>query len=673
MSLAPGTHLGPYEIVSLLGTGGMGEVYRARDPRLGRDVAIKVLPSAFADDAERLRRFEREARAAAALNHPNIVTVYSVEKSDGVLFLTMEVVEGRSLALAIPKGGFAIDELLTIAIPLADAVAAAHEKGITHRDLKPANIMIGAAGHTGRVKVLDFGLAKLIDPGLATAGASTMPAGPSTAEGRIVGTVAYMSPEQAAGTAIDARSDLFSLGVILYEMATGQKPFTGDTSVSVLSSILKDTPVSVTDLKPALPRELGRIVRRCLVKDPTRRYQTAADLRNELEDLKQDLESGPRAAGPVSSPLRPSRRPMRAVLIGAATALVIGLVAGYAGWQLNRGATRQPAAAERVFTQITRGPGLEQFPSLSPDGRWIVYDGDQAGNADIYLQAVGGQTAINLTADSPDDDTQPAFSPDGERIAFRSERQGGGIFVMGRTGESVRRITDNGYTPAWSPDGLRLVFATDDPNVFNRAPSQLWIVTLASGETSRVEEDDAVQPSWSPNGFRIAYWAALGKGRIEGQRDIYTIPAEGGTPVAVTADAAIDWNPVWSADGRHLYFSSNRGGSMNVWRVAIDERSGQVSGPAEALTAPSAFAGHLSVSRDGRQLASASVCTNRECPESFIRPGQRNDWRQSRHGVERLTIPLARQAVAGWAVAGLLLHWQSAGYSVEPIRRNRRT
>ena len=166
MSLAPGTHLGPYDIVSLLGTGGMGEVYRARDPRLGRDVAIKVLPSAFADDAERLRRFEREARAAAALNHPNIVTVYSVEKSDGVLFLTMEVVEGRSLALAIPKGGFAIDELLTIAIPLADAVAAAHEKGITHRDLKPANIMIGAAGHTGRVKVLDFGLAKLIDPGL---------------------------------------------------------------------------------------------------------------------------------------------------------------------------------------------------------------------------------------------------------------------------------------------------------------------------------------------------------------------------------------------------------------------------------------------------------------------------------------------------------------------------
>ena len=605
--LSPGTQLGPYEILSLLGSGGMGEVYRARDPRLRRDIAIKVLPATFASDADRLRRFEQEARAAAALNHPNIVTVHSVEKVNEVVLLTMEVVEGRPLSLAIPKDGLPVNELLTIAIPLADAVAAAHDKGITHRDLKPANVMITAVGQPGRIKVLDFGLAKLTGLPDSRADANTVTAGPDTVEGRIVGTVAYMSPEQAAGKTIDARSDLFSLGVILYEMATGLKPFRGDSPVAIMSSILKDTPTSVCDVNRELPTELGRIIRRCLVKDPTRRYQTAADLRNELEDLKRDVDSGALAVGPVSSPLRRSRLPMRAVLIGAATALVIVFVAGYAWRQLNRGATREPDSAGRVFTQITRGPGLEQFPSLSPDGKWIVYDGDQAGNSDIYLQGVGGQTAINLTADSPDGDTQPAFSPDGERIAFRSERQGGGIFVMGRTGESVRRITDNGYTPAWSPDGRRLVFATADANVFSRDGSQLWIVTLASGEKSRVAEDDAVQPSWSPNGFRIAYWTILGKGQIAGQRDIYTIPAEGGTPVAVTADAAIDWNPVWSADGRHLYFSSNRGGSMNVWRVAIGERSGQVSGPAEAITAPSAFAGHLSVSRDGRHLASASV------------------------------------------------------------------
>jgi eukaryotic-like serine/threonine-protein kinase len=597
MSFAPGTHLGPYEIISLLGAGGMGEVYRARDPRLGRDVAIKVLPSAFADDAERLRRFEQEARAAAALNHPNIVTVYSVEKSDGVLFLTMEVVEGRSLA--IPKAGFTIDELLTIAIPLADAVAAAHEKGIAHRDLKPANIMIGA-GHTGRVKVLDFGLAKLIDPGLATAGASTMPASPSTAEGRIVGTVAYMSPEQAAGTAIDSRSDLFSLGVILYEMASGQKPFKGDTGVSVLSSILKDTPVSVTDLNPALPRELGRIVRRCLVKDPARRYQTAADLRNELEELKHDLDSGALALANTTTRSSKFSIPWRSIAI----LLALGLAAAFA-WLRLRSSDRPSALPERLFTQLTTQSARAQFPSISPDGKWIVYDGNQAGNSDIYLQSTGGQNPINLTKDSPDDDTQPAFSPDGERIAFRSERQGGGIFVMGRTGESVRRITDNGYTPAWSPDGTQLVFATSPPNVFRVGPSDLWAVTLASSDRRRLSDVKGIQPSWSPHGHRITYWTVFKEGAY-GQRDIDTIPAEGGTPVPVTSDAAIDWNPVWSPDGRHLYFASNRGGSMNLWRVAIDEQSGRVLAQPEPLTTPSALAGHLSISADGRRVAYAS-------------------------------------------------------------------
>ena len=602
MSLAPGTNLGPYEIVSLLGTGGMGEVYRARDPRLGRDVAIKVLPSAFADDAQRLRRFEQEARAAAALNHPNIVTVYSVEKSDGVLFLTMEVVEGCSLARAIPKGGLAIDELLTIAIPLADAVAAAHEKGITHRDLKPANIMIGAAGHTGRVKVLDFSLAKLIDPGLATAGASTMPASPSTAEGRVVGTVAYMSPEQAASKAIDSRSDLFSLGVMLYEMASGQQPFKGDTGVSVLSSILKDTPVSLTDLNPVVPRELGRIVHRCLVKDPARRYQTAADLRNELEELKHDLDSGALAVANTTTRSSKFSIPWRSIAILLALASAVAFT-----WLRLRPADRRSALGEHLFTQLTTQSGRQQFPSISPDGRWIVYDGNQVGTSDIYLQSVGGQNPINLTQDSPDDDTQPAFSPDGDRIAFRSERQGGGIFVMGRTGESVRRLTDNGYTPAWSPDGTQLVFSTVTPNVFQVPLSELWVVNLASGDRRRLSDDIGIQPSWSPHGHRIAWWTTTAKEGVSGQRDIYTSPAEGGTPVPVTSDAALDWNPVWSPDGRHLYFASNRGGSMNVWRVAIDEQSGRVQAQPEPLTTPSAFAGHLSVSADGRRVAYASL------------------------------------------------------------------
>ena len=285
-----------------------------------------------------------------------------------------------------------------------------------------------------------------------------------------------------------------------------------------------------------------------------------------------------------------------------------------------------------------------------------MYDGNQAGNSDIYLQSVGGQNPINLTKDSPDDDTQPAFSPDGERIAFRSERQGGGIFVMGRTGESVRRITDNGYTPAWSPDGTQLVFSTVTPNVFQVPLSELWVVNLASGDRRRLSDDIGIQPSWSPHGHRIAWWTTTAKEGVSGQRDIYTIPAEGGTPVPVTSDAALDWNPVWSPDGRHLYFASNRGGSMNVWRVAIDEQSGRVQAQPEPLTTPSAFAGHLSVSADGRRVAYASL--ERTAPIQTVPfdpvSGTITATPVTVVGGTRFLAWVS--AVAGWTMAGLLQH-----------------
>jgi Tol biopolymer transport system component/serine/threonine protein kinase len=608
MALPVGAKLGPYEIISLVGSGGMGEVYRARDPRLGRDIAIKVLPAAFAADVDRLRRFEREARAAAALNHPNIVTVYSVEKENALLLLTMELVEGRSLALVIPKGGMGLDDLLTIAIPLADAIAAAHAKGITHRDLKPANIMIGAGEHAGRVKVLDFGLAQLDASSLLSKNAATL-----TIEGGILGTVAYMSPEQAAGTPVDARSDLFSLGVILYEMATGQRPFKGDTNVTVLSSILKDTPPSVTDINRAMPSELSRIIKRSLVKDSARRYQTAADLRNELAELKQDVDAGALASGGMVVPrnARPGSS-LRRILQVTAIALGVASAAAAYRWLPWPAADRPPAPDQRAFTQLTTHPGLDEFPSLSPDGKWVAYNGNQVGNADIYLQSVGGHNAINLTRDSPEDDTQPAFSPDGEQIAFRSERAGGGIFVMGRTGESVRRITDSGYNPAWSPDATKIVYATDIANrehVLGRMHvSELWTVLVATGEKRQIFKGDAVQPSWSPHGRRIAFWSAFGTHK--GQRDIWTISAEGQGAVPVTSDPPVDWNPVWSPDGRHLYFASDRGGPMNLWRVPIDEQSGKVLGSVEPLTTPSSSAALMSLSADGRLLAYTSFANS---------------------------------------------------------------
>jgi TolB-like protein/tRNA A-37 threonylcarbamoyl transferase component Bud32/Flp pilus assembly protein TadD len=284
-----GRVLAHFKIVEKIGSGGMGDVYRARDTKLNRDVALKVLDPAVAEDPERRMRFQREAQAVAALKHPNIVTIYSVEEADGVVFLTMELLEGDSLAGVIPPDGVTPERFFEVAVPLTDAVASAHKKQITHRDLKPANIMFDAEGH---LKVLDFGLAKLlaVEPG---AGDETLAMNVGvTQDGRILGTTAYMSPEQAEGKPVDHRSDIFSLGIILYELATGARPFKGETSMAVLSSILKDTPESVTEQKQALPSSLGPIVERCLSKSRDARYQSAVDLGNDLRQLQQAVASG---------------------------------------------------------------------------------------------------------------------------------------------------------------------------------------------------------------------------------------------------------------------------------------------------------------------------------------------------------------------------------------------
>ena len=303
----PGDVIGHYRIIEPLGKGGMGEVFLAEDTNLHRRVALKILPRLFAADPDYRERFRREAQAVAALNHPGIVTIHSVEEHDGHLFLTMELVDGGPLSEAIPPGGLPLQKLLRIGIEVADVMAAAQQRGITHRDVKPANIMLTAGACEGaRLRARER-------PDATSTGATddmTRMSSSSdvTGEGRIIGTVAYMSPEQAEGKAVDPRSDIFSLGVVLHEMATGHRPFKGDTNVSVLSSILKDTPTPITDSNPELPADLARIVRRCLAKDPERRYQTAADLRNELEELKQDTASGtvamvrPRRAGRYRAP-----------------------------------------------------------------------------------------------------------------------------------------------------------------------------------------------------------------------------------------------------------------------------------------------------------------------------------------------------------------------------------
>ncbi len=370
MSLAAGRRLGHYRITAAIGAGGMGEVYRAIDTKLGREVAIKVLPPELATDPERRARFEREAAVVAGLSHPNIVTVHSVEEDAGVHFITMELVEGRTLSDAIPPDGFPVEELLKIAIPIADAIGSAHAKGIVHRDLKPANIMLDA---DGRVKVLDFGLAKHA----LTAGEDdeTAAATGHTRAGQLLGTVAYMSPEQAEGRPVDPKSDVFSLGIVLYQMATGRNPFQRGSAVSTLSAILKDAPEPVVAVKHSLPPVLGEILGRCLEKAPERRYASASELRDRLRDLHTTVTSGPLAPRPATL-LETLRRPH----VAAPAVLLLAGVLGLSAWLYHRSARTQWAREvalpeiERLLDASTGGPGLWQAYVLGREAERALPD-----------------------------------------------------------------------------------------------------------------------------------------------------------------------------------------------------------------------------------------------------------------------------------------------------------
>jgi serine/threonine protein kinase/Tol biopolymer transport system component len=593
-----GTTLLHYRIVSRLGAGGMGEVFAAEDLKLHRTVALKVLPEAVASDPERRQRFEREARIAGALNHPNIVTLYSVETSEERLFITMELVRGTVLGDRIPSDGMRVPDFLDLAIPMADALAAAHASGVVHRDLKPHNVMVS---DEGRVKVLDFGLA--LADSLFDEGGGHHTTARLTQHGHVVGTYAFMAPEQAEGKRVDARSDIFSLGAVFYQMLTGLPPFKGESAVSTLAAVIRDDPRPLSDLKRGIPRNLARIVARCLAKDASRRYQSAADLRSDLEDIKLDISSGivesaPAGTAVVTAKVRRWLWPVALIAVAAVMAL--------AGYFVPRPEPQRPPTSDGTFDRLTSRAGEELSPAVSPDGEFVAYASQAAGNWDIYLQRIGGDRPINLTDDSASADTEPAFSPDGRSIAFRSERNGGGLFVMGATGEDVKRVSVDGYNPAWSPDGTELLFNLEritDPTTRTVTGNQLWAVELASGQRRLVVSGDAVQASWSPSGGRVAFWGV----HRGGQRDIWTVAASGGALTSVTDDDALDWNPVWAPDGRHLYFVSERGGTMNLWRVAIDERSGDVRSSPEPVTAPSAYVQHLSFAKSGRRLAYVDV------------------------------------------------------------------
>ena len=594
-----GQTLGHYRITERIGSGGMGVVYKALDTHLHRNVALKFLPSNIEREAHALMRFRREAQAASALNHPNIIVIHDISREAGHDFIAMEYVSGKTLDQLIPRSGMRLDDMLKVAVQITDALATAHAAGIIHRDLKPSNIMVD---DHGLVKILDFGLAKLVYQGIGEM-EETATTVTQTGEGRIVGTPAYLSPEQAEGKPIDARSDTFSLGVMLYQMATGVRPFRGESAVSVMSAILKDSPVAPIAVNPALPPDLDRIIRRCLAKDPVRRYQTAVDLWNDLEEL-QELVKG-RAGSIAVRTKRVRQVPWQFIMV--AVGAVIGIAGSTMIWQYRQAKQAAPVHLNVAFSKLTSQPGVEWFPSLSPDGKWVVYSGGSSGRRQIYLQSVSGQTPLDLSRDTTADDDQPAFSPDGELIAFRSSRDGGGIFVMGRTGEAIKRVTHVGFHPAWSPDGTQLAFTTENVELYPQnatGRSGLWIANVTTGEIRRLYEGDAVLASWSPHNQRIAYTHRLGNPT---QSAIWTIPVRGGTSKPVMSEKTTNWNPVWSPDGKYLYFSSDRRGSMNLWRVPIGEASGETRGEPEAITTPAPYLAHPSLSADGKHVAFASA------------------------------------------------------------------
>jgi hypothetical protein len=517
-------------VLNLIGAGGMGEVYRARDTRLGREVAIKILPAEFASHPDRLARFEREARMLAALNHPHIATIHGVEESDGVRALVLELVEGDTLAERIGRrtgSGLAMKEALDIASQIGDALDAAHEKGIIHRDLKPAHIKVT---RDNLVKVLDFGLAKL-DPrpsGNDTQSPTVTIDG--TREGVILGTAAYMSPEQARGEMVDKRADIWAFGCVLYEMLTGRSAFLRRTVSDTVAAVLEREP-DYTVLPTSLPATARRLLQRCLAKDARLRLRDIGDARLDVRAALDELSSGSGEA--VDARDRP-RRFSKALVAGAV--MLTAAVALWARWPL-----RSPVdmnLTRGTLERLTYDAGITRMPQFSRDGRLLAFASDRAGqnNLDIWVQQVNGGAPLRLTDDAADD-TAPRFSPDGSQIVFRSDRGGGGVYMVPALGGVARLIALDGRGPRFSPDGRRISYWTGGFRGNLGAPgnnSAAFIAPLAGGTPTRLLSDFVVarEPVWSPDGRSVVLLGRRDRtSPIADAFDWWWVPIDGGSPV----------------------------------------------------------------------------------------------------------------------------------------------
>ncbi len=594
----------------------MGEVYRARDTRLGREVALKVLPPGFSADPERLQRFTQEARAASALNHPNILTVFDVGEHEGAPYLVAELLDGDSLRALIERRRVTPAQAAEWVAQAARGLAAAHERGILHRDIKPENLFLTT---DGRIKVLDFGLAKLLPQ---AAEGDAVPAievnGPETRAGAVLGTVAYMSPEQAEGKPCDRRSDIFSLGVVLYELLAGRRPFTGASAIDTLHAIVHDEPASLGGFGPVVGAEVGAVLEKALAKDPAERYRHAGDLELDLRRLARALSARrPEAsASGVAGPPQAVRRLWPGVALGVAV-LVFG--AAFIGWKV--APSRVPGTAPRSLgagslRPLTSDPGYQGEATFAPDGETLAYVSDRTGNFEIFLQHAGGGPAINLT-NNPADDVQPAFSPNGESIAFVSTRQsatdliyrapglpslmGGDVWVMPALGGMPRRVAEGGNFPSWSPDGQSLLFVR---GAWFR--SEICAVPAAGGQPRplpiRLPAGDPtvpflLYPTLSPDGRWLAFQA---------RTSVFTVSAGGGDARFFTTGE----RPAWWPDGAALVFTNLAAGKgRSLCRQPFDPTTGQASGPIEPLTFGTTPAAHAGVSRDGAEIVFTALDT----------------------------------------------------------------
>jgi Tol biopolymer transport system component/tRNA A-37 threonylcarbamoyl transferase component Bud32 len=544
MSLKAGTRLGPYEIGAPIGAGGMGEVYRARDTRLERDVAIKVLPERMARDPEALARFEREARAVAALSHPNILAIHDFGVENGTAYSVTEMLEGQNLRERMAGSPLPPRKAIEYALQAARGLAAAHDKGIVHRDLKPDNLFVT---EDGQIKILDFGLAKQSGSGEGPALTDMLTVDPGTQPGTVLGTMGYMSPEQVRGQTVDHRTDLFAFGTILYEMLSGRRAFRRDTAADTMTAILKEDPPDLSENNRNVPPALEGVIRHCLEKNPAERFQSARDLAFHLEALGSVSDAGAVPALPVGTEAAPAGRRnwWMPLLI-----LTAGLLAGAAaGLRLGRPAPAAPPTLRNVSYS-----GSDRQPSASPDGRLIAYASVREHRPQIWLKQFPGGDEAALTA-GPDE--RPRISPDGTQVLF--VRDEGGRFSLYRVpvvGGEPRKVLDDAYDGDWSPDGGQVVFLR------TREEGQTIVCILGivdprgqgAQEIARVENARLDFPRWSPDGDTIA---AVRSGTENAPNTIFLVDGDGGNPRSVTppAPAGLLSAVAWTGNGSALVYA----------------------------------------------------------------------------------------------------------------------